>query len=140
MPSSAVRRPRGTSLHGDRWQTSQEGERAKKTLGPWPLEGGAQRRPARTADQAARNREESRAHRARHGEVIGGRELAQRGGPADEVVGEHGAEQPGRVGEELSGGHVLESGSFFEVPDGEFDTGMFAMERIDVDGMARRDR
>ena len=58
MPSSAVRRPRGTSLHGDRWQTSQkEGQHREENSRPMATRGGAQRGPARTADQAARNRE-----------------------------------------------------------------------------------
>ena len=43
--------------------------------------------------------------------------------------------EPGRVGEEVSRGHVLESRTFFEVPDGEFDAGVVAVEGVDVDGV-----
>ena len=58
------------------------------------------------------------------------------GGPANEVVGENGADEPCRVGEEVSRGDVLESGPFFEVSDGEFDSGMLTVKGIDVDGVA----
>ena len=103
-------------------------------------ERGAQGRDARTADQAARDREEPGAHGARHGEVLGRGDLAEHGGPADEVVGERGADEPGRVGEEVSRGHVLEARPFFEVADGELDAGVVAVERVDVDGSLLRGR
>ena len=59
---------------------------------------------------------------------------AEAGGPADEVVGEHGAGEPGGVGEEPARGAVLEPGAFFEVADGELDGGVVAVELVDGDG------
>ncbi|MDP9380894.1 MAG: hypothetical protein M3Q29_12240, partial [Chloroflexota bacterium] len=37
--------------------------------------------------------------------------IAERGGPADEVVGQHRTAQPGAVGEEVPRGDVLEPGA-----------------------------
>ncbi len=67
--------------------------------------------------------------------MVLGRDLAEHGRPADEVVGQRGADEPGRVGEELSRGQVLEARTFFEVPDGELDVGVGAVEGVDVDGV-----
>ena len=61
-------------------------------------------------------------------------DVAEAGGPADEVVGEHGAAEPGGVGEEPARGAVLEPGAVFEVADGELDGGVVAVELVDVDG------
>lgn len=105
-------------------------------LSPGPCNRTAQGRDARTADEASWHREAPGAHGARHGELVGGGELAERGGPADEVMGQGGAEEPGRIGEELPGGHVLETGPFFEVSDGQLDAGMGAVEGIDVDDVS----
>ena len=63
------------------------------------------------------------------------RVVAECGGPAGQVVGEDCALQPGRVGVEVAGGDVVESGAFFEVADGELDDGVLAVERIDGDGV-----
>ena len=62
-------------------------------------------------------------------------DVAEDGGPADQVVGEHGALQPGRVGVEVAGGDMVESGAFFEVADGELDDGVVTVEPVDVDGV-----
>ena len=51
-------------------------------------------------------------------------DVTELGAPADEVVGEDGTGQPGRVGEEVARGAVLEPRSFFEFTDGELDAGM----------------
>ena len=60
---------------------------------------------------------------------------AEVAGPADQVVGEHGALQPGRVGVEVAGGNVVESGALFQVTDGEFADGVVTVEPVDVDGV-----
>ena len=42
----------------------------------------------------------------------------------------------GRVGKELPRGHVLEARPFLEVPNGQLDAGMGAVEGVDVDDIA----
>ena len=60
--------------------------------------------------------------------------------PADEVVGQHGALQPGGVGGEVAGGAVFEPGAFFEVADGQLDAGVLTVEGVDLDGGCRQGR
>jgi len=48
-------------------------------------------------------------------------------------MGQGGTDEPGGVGVEASGRYVLESGRFFEVPDGELNVGMAAAEGVDID-------
>ena len=67
-------------------------------------------------------------------ELFGGVHVAESGGPADQVVGEHRAGQPGGVGEESTGRAVLEPSAFFQVADGELDRGVGAVELVDGDG------
>ena len=62
--------------------------------------------------------------------------FAEDDGPADEVVGEHGAVQPRPVGGEVARRDVFETGAFFEVADGELDHGVLAVEGVDGDGVA----
>ena len=71
-----------------------------------------------------------------HGELVVGMYFAGQDGPAAQVVGEDGAGQPGTVGGEAPRWAVLETGAFFDVPDGELDSGMFAVEAVYVDGWA----
>ena len=59
-------------------------------------------------------------------------EAAEQLGPAHEVVGEHGAGQPGAVRREVARGAVLHAGTFFEVPDVELDHGVLAVEGVDL--------
>ena len=68
------------------------------------------------------------------------RTLPSDGGPADQVVGEDRALQPCRVGVEVPGRDVFESGAFFEVADRELDDGVLAVEPVDLDGGRRRGR
>ena len=82
----------------------------------------------------AGKRDELGADRPRDGELIVGMDVTETGGPADEVVREDRAREPRRVGEELSGWAVLETGIFFEVTDREFDGGMVAVKLIGSDG------
>ena len=73
------------------------------------------------------------AHGAGNGELIVGMDVAELGTPADEVVGEDGAGEPGCIGEEVARGAVLEARSFFEVADGELDAGVVAVEDVGLD-------
>lgn len=68
--------------------------------------------------------------------LVVGLHMAEPGGPADDVVGEHGTAQPGGVGEEVPGGAVLEAGALFDVAHGEFDGGVIAVELVERDGFA----
>jgi hypothetical protein len=58
---------------------------------------------------------------------------SESGGPAGDVVGEHGACEPGGVGEEPARGAVGETGAVFEVADGELDGGVVAVELVSLD-------
>ena len=75
------------------------------------------------------------AHAAGNGQLIVGMDVAELGTPADEVVGEDGAGEPGCVGEEVARGAVLEPHPLFEVADGELDAGMGAVEDVGLDGV-----
>jgi hypothetical protein len=66
--------------------------------------------------------------------LIGGVDVTVAGGPAGEVVGEHGAGEPGGVGEEPTGWAVFESGTVFEVTDRQLDAGVVAVELVDGGG------
>lgn len=61
-------------------------------------------------------------------------DVAEAGGPADQVVGEHRAGKPRGVGEEPARRAVLEPGAFFEVTDRELHSGVVAVELVDLDG------
>ncbi len=87
-------------------------------------------------DQATGEREQPDAHGARHGPLIGGIDIAKLGPPADEVVGQRGADEPSRVGEEVPLGAVLEARPLFEVPDGQLDVGVGPVENVDLDGIS----
>ncbi len=62
--------------------------------------------------------------------------LAHGGRPADEVVSQHRALQPGAVGAEVARRHMLQAGALLQVADGELDHGVVAVEHIDLDGVA----
>ena len=66
-------------------------------------------------------------------QLIVGMDVAQTGTPADEVVGQHRAGEPCRVGEEAPRGTVLEARSFLQVADGQLDRGVLAVERVHLD-------
>jgi len=70
---------------------------------------------------------------AGHGELIDRLLGPEGGGPADQVVGEHRALQPGAVGAEVAGGDVFHPGSFFQVADGPLNDGVLAVEGVDGD-------
>ena len=71
---------------------------------------------------------------SRNGEPVAAGGVAEIGGPADQVVGEDDAGEPGAVRREMPGGDVGEAGSFFEVTDREFDDGVAAVLGVDDDG------
>ena len=102
--------------------------------GPGPAGGEPQDPAAAAVDEPAGEGEEPGADGAGDGELVVGVDAAEAGGPAGEVVGEHGAGEPGGVGEEPARGAVLEPGAFFEVADGELDGGVVAVELVDGDG------
>ena len=81
-------------------------------------------------DEPAGDREEPGAGGAGDDELIVDADIAEDAGPADQVVGEHGALQPGGVGVEVPGWDVFETGAFFEVADRELDHGVPAMDQI----------
>src|SRR5665213_1312082 len=90
---------------------------------------------AAPVDQASGNGEQTTAERASDGELIVGMDMAEADGPTNEIVGEHSTGKPGRIGEELARWAVLESRSFFEVANGEFNPGMVAVILVDRDGV-----
>ena len=55
--------------------------------------------------------------------------------PLAEVVGEHGAGEPGGVGCVVSRRDVFETGALLEVADSELDDGVLTMELIGFDGV-----
>lgn len=64
------------------------------------------------------------------GELSVGMETTEARRPAGQVAGEHGASQPGGVGEEAPGRTVQHPCAFFEIADGELDSGMVALELV----------
>jgi hypothetical protein len=60
--------------------------------------------------------------------LLDGVEVAQPGGLAYEVVGEHGAGEPGVVGVEASGGAVREASAVLKIAGGECDGGVVVVE------------
>ena len=109
-----------------------------KVVGPWPSGGETQHGSAAAVDESAGQAEQSVADGAGDGELGVGVDIAEAGGPAAEVVGEHGAAEPGGVGEEPARWAVFEAGAVFEVADGELDGGVIAVELVDLDGRAGR--
>ncbi len=91
--------------------------------------------PAAVHD-AAWESDESGADGALDGQFTVGGDATEAGAPADQVVGEHRAREPCRVGEKLSGGDAFETGTFFEVADREFDDGVVAVELVEGNGVA----
>ena len=137
MPSSAVRRPRDACATAGTGGRLRKRARARRKGSAQGHSSGVRSvgTPERLTSRPGTEKNRVRTVRATV-KCSAGVSLAQHGGPADEVMGERGAEEPGGVGEEVSRGHVLESRTFFEVPDGEFDPGMFTVEGVDVDGVA----
>ena len=86
-------------------------------------------------DEAAKESKNPGAHAAAHGQLIVGMDASKASAPADEVVGEHGAGEPGRVGEEVVRWTVFEAGTSFDVTDGEFDAGMGTVESVGGHGV-----
>ena len=60
-------------------------------------------------------------------------QTGDRGGPDPEVMSEHRAGEPRGVGVVVARGEVFESGTFFEVADGEFNGGVFTVELVGLD-------
>src|SRR6266508_604451 len=72
------------------------------------------------------------------GEVVEVGDAAELCGPAEQVVGEDGAGEPGGVGGEEPGGAVVHAGAGFEVADGELDGGVSAVVLVGGDGVGGR--
>ena len=73
--------------------------------------GQAQGRSAGAVDEPTREGEESGADGAGDGQLVLDANVAEDRGPADQVVSEHGALQPGRVGVEVAGRDMVEPGA-----------------------------
>src|SRR5208283_468856 len=119
----------------DEWQGSNLLECSGERDRPRPSLGEAQHDGSTAVDEATREGEYAGAHAASHSELIARMDIAQAGAPADEVVGEDGAGEPGRVGEEVARGAVFQPRPLLEVADGELDAGMGAVESIGFDGV-----
>ena len=132
LRSSAVRRPREVELHGDGRQSAEKVKGAVEGVGPRPLERSSQCRSAGATDEAPGDGQEPGAHGAGHGEVILRGDVAEHGCPADEVVGESGAQEPRRVGEEVPRGDVFETCTLLQITDAEFHGGMGPVELVDL--------
>src|SRR5690606_24651243 len=115
---------------GDGWESSQGVERGAELVGPgpagWEPQGGA----AGSGDEPAGYAQEPVPESLGDDEFVAAAGAAEGGGPADEVVGEHGALQPGAVGVERAGGQVGERPGF-EIPDRQLDHGMRAVLAIE---------
>jgi hypothetical protein len=75
-------------LDGHRLQGAQAGETPPEPLGPRPVERPAQHGRARPVDQSAGDDDEPLSHGASHDALVDRGGLAERHGPADEVVGD----------------------------------------------------
>ena len=71
---------------------------------PWPVERQAELASAAVVDEAGGHCEEPVADGGGDGELAWGVDAAEAGDPAQEVVREHAAGEPGAVGEEPPGG------------------------------------
>ena len=91
---------------------------------------------SRVTDQATGDGEISGAHRAGHDEVILGGDIAEHGGPADEVVGQSGTDQPGGIGAEVARRDVLHARPLLQILDGQLHGGVGAVEGVDLCGGA----
>jgi hypothetical protein len=61
---------------------------------------------------------------------------AEGGGPAQQVVGQGGRQQPGAVGGEVAGGQVSQAGARLEVADGQLANGVAAVVGVQPGGGA----
>lgn len=103
-----------------------------KLVGPgpagWEPEGGL----AAVVDESPGNGEEPGSERLGHDHLVGG-VATEFGGPADQVVGEHGVLEPGAVRVERSGAEMGKAAGF-EVADGELDDSMRAVLAVERPG------
>ena len=91
--------------------------------------------PTAAVHESSWKAQHSPAHGAGDGELAVGMKIAEAGGPPHEIVGEHRASKPRRVGEELARRAVLEPGTFFQVADGELDAGVVTVKRIRLNSL-----
>ncbi len=107
--------------------------RALEAVGPWPAGWQAQDGASRAVHDAAGDGDEAGADSRATVSVslvrVPPRIVVQR----MRLCAERGAGQPGAIGGEVTGRHVLEPGAFFEVADREFDYGMVTVELVSVD-------
>ena len=104
-------------------QAADVSQRCGEGVLPGPVEREAQSVAAAVVEEACGHCEEPVAHCSGDGELCGGVEVSEAGCPAQEVVGECGAGEPGAVGEEPSRGAAAQA-VVFEVFDGELDSGV----------------
>jgi hypothetical protein len=120
---------------GEEWQCPDLIESPGERDGPGPSLGEAQDSGAAAIHEATGEGEDPGAHAAGHCELIVGMDGAETRAPTNEVVGKHGAGEPGAVGEEVPRGAVLEASPLFEITDGQLDAGMGAVEGVDGHGV-----
>jgi hypothetical protein len=97
----AGRQAAAISARGNAGKCSDLREGPVEAILPGPMQRPAQRGGAGPVDQAARHGDELGAQSGDHGELVVGVDLANQGGPAAEVMGEHGTGQPRPVGVEV---------------------------------------
>jgi hypothetical protein len=122
--------PQGRVLSGGAGQSARGSEQPGEGVGPGPSGGHAEGVTAGAVDGDRGNGSDAGPER----DAGGGWLIAEEAGPADEVVGDHVAGEPGGVGGAVAGGDVFDAAGF-EVADGEFDDGVVAVEGVGFDGV-----
>ena len=117
---------------GELGDGSDPGEDSGECLRPGPMGGEPQDELSGPVDDASGDGDELGAERSGDAEPFWSGGVCEVDGPADEVVGQNGGGEPGSVGGEMPGREVGESGSFFEVADGEFNDGVLAVLGVEM--------
>ena len=108
----AGRQAAGGLARSDGWQRPDPYQGPVELVLPWPVQRAAKCWRAGAVDQSAGHADELGPQSGHDGELVSGVDLAQHGGPAAQVVGEHSAGQPGGVGTEVAGGAVVRPSLF----------------------------
>src|SRR5512132_4385610 len=114
---------------------AQPGQRHGERVGPGPAGGQVQRPAPRGVGEPAGQGQQGATQGLGHGLLVTDAQ-AEGGGPADEVVGQGGGQQPGGVGGEPPGGQVGQAGARLEVADGQLADGVAAMIGVQPGGGA----
>ena len=114
---------------------AQPSQRHLEGVCPRPAGGQVQPPAARGAGEPPGQHEEGPADGLGDGLLLADAQ-AERGGPAQQVVGQGGRQQPGRVGVELPGGQVRQPAARLEVADGQLADGVAAVVGVQPGGGA----